>query len=84
MTQSTLPVVGSWTVRVNGVKPFAIHGDRYYELLITRVDDASATEMIVRIPEHVSNQPPRAGERVTISFLMGQITSLQRDPTEPT
>lgn len=73
----SFPIVGSWIVRVEATRPFAIHGDRYFEMQITRLDEPSATQSIVRIPELAIVGAPLVGERYSITFLMGQITSVK-------
>ena len=72
----SFPLVGSWTVRVAGVRPFTIHGDLYYELDGVRVDDGS--HLSLRVPQHAAAEPPTAGQRVTVTFLMGQVTAVAR------
>lgn len=71
-------MMGSWTVQVEEVRPFSIHGDRYFELRVWRVGAGSETQSVVRIPEHVSSGPPIVGERYSMTFLMGQVTALKR------
>ena len=71
------PMVGSWSVEVNRVNPFAIHGDQYYELLITRLDDPTAAVLAVRVPQHAVSAVPQPGDRLEISFLMGQVTTVK-------
>lgn len=36
------PLAGSWSVEVRAVRPYAIHGDLYYELHVVRTDDPAA------------------------------------------
>jgi hypothetical protein len=67
------PMVGSWSVLVHSVRPFTIHGDLYYELTVQREGDAS-TAVILRVPQHATAGEPIAGERLTVTFLMGQVT----------
>jgi hypothetical protein len=69
------PMVGNWSVEVKGVKPFAIHGDMYYELLVTRLDDPAATPLSLRVPQHAVGGVPKSGDKLAVSFLMGQVTS---------
>jgi len=71
-----LPMTGSWLIDVTAVKPFTIHGDLYYELQAIRVDLPSAGEMTLRVPQHAARQAPAAGERFTVTFLMGQVTAM--------
>jgi hypothetical protein len=72
---SDFPMVGSWTVRVTDVRPFTIHGDVYYELHGTRVDDGSS--LVLRVPQHAAATPPAAGQVLAVTFLMGQVTGVQ-------
>jgi len=72
----SLPLVGTWTVRVADVRPFTIHGDLYYELHGVRVDDASSLSL--RVPQHAVAEPPAAGQLLTVTFLMGQVTGVAR------
>jgi len=75
------PLVGSWQVEIVAARPYEIHSDRYYELLVTRLDDlagpsAEAPEAVLRAPAHAFSSPPAAGQRVAVSFLMGQVTGV--------
>jgi hypothetical protein len=72
----SLPMVGTWTVRVADVRPFTIHGDLYYELLGVRADDGS--NLSLRVPQHAVAEPPAAGQLVAVTFLMGQVTGVAR------
>ena len=69
------PMVGNWTVEVQAVKPFAIHGDMYYELIVTRSDDSTAALLSLRVPQHAVGGVPCAGDKLVVAFLMGQVTS---------
>lgn len=73
------PMVGTWTVDVAAVKPFTIHGDLYYELHVTRVDDPSQADhaFAVRVPQHAARAEPQPGDRLTLTFLMGQVTKAE-------
>lgn len=69
------PMVGSWSVEVKDVKPFTIHGDLYYELQIVRIDDPTFQLLVIRTPQHTVTGVPKTGDKLTVSFLMGQVTS---------
>jgi hypothetical protein len=71
-----LPMVGSWVVQIHAVKPFTIHGDVYYELHVTRNEEPQRG-IAIRVPQHAAVSPPQAGERVEITFLMGQVTAVR-------
>jgi hypothetical protein len=71
------PMVGSWKVRVHGVRPFAIHGDLYYELHVTREEDAEKV-LAIRVPQHAVEGQPAAGDSFEVTFLMGQVTGAKR------
>ena len=72
------PMVGSWSVEVKAARPFTIHGDLYYELHVVRTDDAAAQVLALRVPQHAVDGEPAAGDRLNVSFLMGQVTSAKR------
>ncbi len=72
----SFPMVGSWDVRVSDVRPFTIHGDVYYELHGVRIDDSS--QLVLRVPQHAAPEPLAAGQDLTVTFLMGQVTGVAR------
>jgi hypothetical protein len=67
-------MVGSWQVDVQAVRPFTIHGDLYYELHVTRRDDAGGQVLALRVPAHAVAGTPAAGQTLNVTFLMGQVT----------
>jgi len=69
------PMIGTWTVQVNAVRPFTIHGDVYYELQVTLLDDATQPTLLIKIPQHASKGEPAVGQTLVLNFLMGQVTS---------
>jgi hypothetical protein len=69
------PMVGSWSVEVKDVRPFTIHGDLYYELDVVQLDDRGGTVLAVRVPQHAVSGVPKPGDKLAISFLMGQVTA---------
>jgi hypothetical protein len=72
-----VPMMGSWQVQVHAVHPFQIHGDQYYELHVIRTDDPAVAGQIVsiKVPQHaLSSSPPERGQRLVVTFLMGQVT----------
>ena len=72
------PMVGNWSVEVKSVRPFTIHGDVYYELHIVNPENP-AQLMALRVPEHAVQAPPQPGDKLTLTFLMGQVTSARRE-----
>ena len=70
----SLPMIGTWKVTVNGARPFNIHGDQYFEVHVTNVDDR--TDHLVRVPAHAVSAPLEPGSRATLTFLMGQVTEV--------
>lgn len=75
MPQSQPPMIGTWNVEVFGVRPYTIHGDLYYELQVKRLDADESHGYAVRVPQHAAAQQPNVGDRLTLTFLMGQVTS---------
>jgi hypothetical protein len=74
------PMIGSWTVKVEAVKPFTIHGDQYYELHVVRTNDPEGNVMALRVPNHALSTAPAAGQILLMKFLMGQITEARLVP----
>ena len=72
------PMIGTWSVEVLAARPFAIHGDLYYELHVAD-PDAPGRAVGVRVPQHAMQGEPRAGERYVLTFLMGQVTGAKRE-----
>jgi hypothetical protein len=71
------PMVGSWSVEVKAVKPFTIHGDLYYEMHVIRLNDPSNEMLAIRVPQHAVAGVPKAEDKLSVSFLMGQVTSVK-------
>ena len=69
------PMTGSWPVEVKAVRPFTIHGDIYWELQASRTDIAGA-EFLLRVPQHAAKTEPLVGQRLSVAFLMGQVTAV--------
>jgi len=74
------PMIGSWSVLVHAVKPFTIHGDLYYELVVTRLDEDTQQGLAIRVPQHAVAAQPQPGDRLSLTFLMGQVTTATRVP----
>lgn len=67
------PMMGSWDVLVLDARPFSIHGDSYLELAIRHPEG----DLTVRVPAHAWTTPPVQGDQVRLTFLMGQVTTVQ-------
>ena len=67
------PLFGSWAVEVLGVRPYAIHGDQYYELNV--VKEGEGTPFVLKVPVHAVAGEPKHGQKLKVTFLMGQVTS---------
>jgi hypothetical protein len=74
------PMIGSWSVLVHAVRPFSIHGDLYYELHVTRLDEDQSQGLAIRVPQHAVGSQPNVGDRLSLTFLMGQVTGAKRLP----
>ena len=72
------PIAGSWSVEVKAIRPFTIHGDLYYELHVVRTDEPSGQLLALRVPQHAADDGLGPGDRLNVSFLMGQVTSARR------
>jgi hypothetical protein len=73
------PMIGTWQALVHDVRPYSIHGDLYYELRVTALDEDPNTPQgyALRVPQHAIAQAPQAGDRLSLNFLMGQVISAQ-------
>ena len=76
------PMVGSWSVEVRDVQPYTIHGDLYYELRVLRTDEPSPPGgnvclFALRVPQHATQSVPQTGDRLVVTFLMGQVTGVK-------
>ena len=71
------PMIGNWSVEVKAVRPFTIHGDVYYEIHVLNPDNPEQL-VALRVPEHAVQGAPQVGEKLTLTFLMGQVTSARR------
>ena len=67
-------MIGSWTVQVQAVRPFTIHGDLYFELQAVRTNDPSGQALSIKLPRHAVAREPQPGQTLLIKFLMGQVT----------
>ncbi len=73
------PMVGSWKASIVAARPYQIHGDNYFQLLITRLDDVGEDQpdAVLNAPSHAFAQPPEEGQMVEITFLMGQVAAVK-------
>lgn len=87
----SLPMMGSWQVRVHRVSPYSIHGDSYYEFVIERLGQPTAEPsgnppslLALRTSAHVLPVVPPVPFDAEVTFLMSQITGVRVvDPTPP-
>lgn len=68
-------MLGTWAVEVKDVSPFSIHGDIYYELRVQRTDADEGGVTVLRVPQHATDGQPKPGDRLSVKFIMGQVTS---------
>ena len=71
-------MIGNWSVLIHAVKPYTIHGDLYYELHVQRLDEPSDNLFALRVPQHAVTGQPQLGDRLAITFLMGQVTGTKK------
>ena len=76
------PMVGTWSVEVRGVQPYTIHGDLYYDLYVLRTDEpvppARSFPLRLAHPQHAAESEPQIGDRLVVTFLMGQVTGVKK------
>jgi hypothetical protein len=71
------PMFGSWTVTLQAIRPFSIHGDPYYELHVTK-EDLPGQVLALRVAQHALSGAMSPGEQIEVTFLMGQVTAVKR------
>ena len=77
-------MLGNWTVQVHAGRPYSIHGDLYYELHVFRLDEPGGPLVALRVPQHAAAEgQPRPGDKLDVSFLMGQVTAAKARPPPP-
>lgn len=80
----SLPIAGTWRVRVLQCHPFSIHEDRYWELWVVRreekAEEAFDRPHVLRVPAHLFSEPPLVGQSIRLEFLVGQVISVRSDP----
>jgi hypothetical protein len=73
------PMIGNWSVEVREVRSYTIHGDLYHQLHVILLDgaagDADETLHVIRLPQHAIQGTPQGGDRLSLTFLMGQVTA---------
>ena len=69
------PFVGDIAAEVVHVAPVSIHSDVYYDLILRHAPD-SDQGLRIRAPAHACPRPPKPGDRVRISLLLGQVSAL--------
>lgn len=87
---ATLPMIGTFEGVVVGVAPASIHGDVYYDVLLLPCGEGNAPvprdeaeiragSVHARVPSHVmeGGRSPRAGERLRLKVLMGQVSGVE-------
>lgn len=81
METITLPMVGSWQVRVVSARNYSIHGDAYVELGVTK-DEWAGKGFLLKVPQHAMSGLEAGLDRLPmemkVDFLMGQVTRVSR------
>jgi hypothetical protein len=74
------PMIGQWGVTVHDARPYHIHGDSYFELVV-EPDDAPGKGMKLKVPAHaVAAGEFRLPAKATVTMLMGQVTGVSFTP----
>ncbi len=72
-----LPMMGEARGVVRAATDVDIHSDRYVDVAILL--DGERAPLAVRLPSHICERPPRAGDRIVLQLLMGQPQSVRFD-----
>ncbi len=65
-------MTGEWLVRVQDLRAYTIHGDLYVELTVQPIEEGSTTT-VLKVAEHALGTRPGVGDKLKVSFLMGQV-----------
>ncbi|MGQ0626852.1 MAG: hypothetical protein ACT4PL_01980 [Phycisphaerales bacterium] len=76
-----VPLAGTVTGRVRGLKTASIHGDLYYDVLLETEGVTAAAGMAAVLPLRVASHAwpagGLAGARIEVTFLMRQVTGVR-------
>lgn len=79
---TNLPLIGPFEGTVVGSAPASIHGDIYHDVLLLPAgmpmppteEAIRAAAVHARVPSHLCPRPPRPGDQVRLTMLMGQVS----------
>lgn len=71
-------MMGSASFVVRGVTTASLHGDIYYDTALSPREEPTRQPVALRLPNHLLMEPPRAGDELEITFLMGQPSVVKR------
>ena len=73
-----IPVFGDVNGKVIQVEPVSIHGDVYYDLVM-QLGGQMDQGVKLRVPNHLCERPPVAGDLLTLNFILQQVNSVTFD-----
>ena len=70
-------MIGQWGVTVHDARPYHIHGDHYFEMVV-EPDDLPGQGVKVKVPAHaVRAVEVKLPARAMVTMLMGQVTQVE-------
>lgn len=64
---------------VRTVRPYQIHGARFYELGLALDGDPAETIRRVRVSDNLVYREPQPGDAVRVAFVMGNVLRVAKD-----
>ncbi|GAB4251976.1 MAG: hypothetical protein Kow00109_27600 [Acidobacteriota bacterium] len=64
---------------VRTVRPYQIHGARFYELGLALEGDPPDTVRRVRVSDNLAYRDPQPGDAVRVAFVMGNVLRIAKD-----
>jgi hypothetical protein len=69
---------GSREAIVQRLQPISIHGQLSYDVLYTFADEPESQARVARVGPEAMDQGLQPGDRVSLNFLVGVVTSIRK------
>ena len=67
---------------LQGLRPYNLHGEVYYDLHYVLAEDAEGATRGARLPHDALYPDPRPGDRVRLHFVMNMLVKVEAATTE--
>jgi hypothetical protein len=73
---------GSRSGILRKVQPLSIHGQISWDVFFTDPDDVDGPMQMARVGPEAVDRNLEPGDRITLQYLLGSVTSVNRDTTD--